>query len=67
MPFDPRIKCTYKEEDCWFHTWFQEGGFEPNNSFMIGGIDLGAVLEKKDGSIIKVFDIMEIKFKREAV
>ena len=65
--FDPRIPCTYKGEKYWFHTWFQEGGFEPNNGYMEGGIDLGGVLESASGKVFKVYDVTEIKFEREAV
>jgi len=58
--------CIYKAEQHYFHTWFQEGGFQPNHyasgTYQEGSIDIGAVLEDTNGQIKKVFDINEIKF-----
>lgn len=52
-------KCNYKEEQFYFHTWFQEGGQLDDG----GTIDIGAVLENCcNGKVIKAFDIDKIQF-----
>lgn len=57
--------CTYKGENHYFHMWFHEGSFDVSGGFQEGGIDVGAVLEKETGEVVKVLDITEIKFRRE--
>jgi hypothetical protein len=49
--------CSYKGEQHYFHTWFQEGGFQPNHyasgTYQEGQIDIGAVLEDANGQVKK--------------
>lgn len=58
--------CKYEDETYKFHAWIQEGELRGtgcgSDMLQRGKLTAGAILEKSDGSIIKVFNITKICF-----